>query len=208
MIAENIANIRTRLGDAKLIAVSKSFSEDKVWEALLSGQRVFGENRVQEAAAKFKPLRDKYTDIELHMIGALQSNKALAAVELFDVIQTLDRKSLADALIKAIKKIGKHPRIYIEVNIGCEPQKSGIDPDRAGEFLEYCQSIKLDVCGFMCIPPEGVDPVPFFKHMKEMQVAFGLQHLSMGMSGDFEQAIACGATEIRVGTSIFGDRAL
>lgn len=206
-IAEAIASIKARAQRATLIAVSKTRSVEEIGAALAAGQRIFGENRVQEARAKFPLLRETYPDIELHLIGPLQTNKALAAVELFDVIQTLDRPQLADALAKAIKKSGKTPRFFIEVNTGDEPQKAGISLGQLAPFLSYCRDIcGLPVIGLMCIPPQGRDPSPFFLMLRDAAQNLKLPHISMGMSGDFETAVACGATDIRVGAAIFGDR--
>ena len=206
LIADNLVVIRKRLKGTGLIAVSKGHTEKDVREALAAGQRVFGENRVQEAQEKFLSLRHDYPDIELHMIGPLQSNKTEAAVQLFDVIQTLDRLSLAEALAKAIRKTGKHPRLYIEINIGNEKQKAGIAPDQLDDFFATCKKLKLEISGLMCIPPQHEDPRPYFMKMRDLQKRLGLKHLSMGMSSDFETALACGATEVRVGTVIFGKR--
>jgi pyridoxal phosphate enzyme (YggS family) len=206
-IAANLAAVRARVKHATLIAVSKTHGREVVREALAAGQRVFGENRVQEAQDKFPPLREAYPDIELHLIGPLQTNKARAAIELFDVIQTLDRPELAQALSKAMLKTERHPRLYIEVNIGNEPQKSGIAPDQIDVFLAYCRDVcGLSVAGLMCIPPLEEDPRPYFRRMREIADRLALPHLSMGMSKDFESAIECGATEIRVGTALFGAR--
>ncbi|MDR3423557.1 MAG: YggS family pyridoxal phosphate-dependent enzyme [Alphaproteobacteria bacterium] len=205
-IAANLAALRARAGNATLIAVSKTHGITAVREALAAGQRVFGENRVQEAQGKFPDLRRTYPDIELHLIGTLQSNKAQAAVALFDVIQTLDRPALAEALAQAIQKTGRRPRIYIEVNIGNEPQKAGIAPDQTESFLASCRQIGLQISGLMCIPPQGQDPTPYFLRTHELQERLALPHLSMGMSQDFKIALACGATEIRIGTAIFGAR--
>jgi PLP dependent protein len=206
-VAENLAAVRERLGEATLIAVSKTQEIKVIREALAGGQRVFGENRVQEARLKFPALRLEYPDIELHLVGALQTNKARDAVELFDVIQTLDRPELAEALARAISKTGQSPRLYIEINVGLEPQKAGIAPDKAEAFLFFCRDVcKLSITGLMCIPPEGRDPRPYFCSMRETAAQLSLPHLSMGMSADFEIAIACGATEVRVGTALFGER--
>ncbi len=208
VIADNLAQIRARAKTATLIAVSKTRNVEEIREALEAGQRVFGENRVQEAQAKFPALRTAYPDIELHLIGALQTNKAQAAVELFDVIQTLDRRPLADAVAKAIRKTGRAPSLYIEINIANEPQKAGILPEELEAFITYCrEKCGLSITGLMCIPPHDLDPAPFFRLMRVMADTFALPHLSMGMSGDFETAIECGATEVRVGTAIFGERA-
>lgn len=206
-IALNIAEVRKRLGNAKLIAVSKTESIDAVRQALAAGQRVFGENRVQEAQKKFASLRTEYPDIELHLVGPLQTNKAQDAVECFDVIQTLDRPALAEALAKAMRKTGRMPRLYIEVNIGCEPQKSGIAPDRLDDFFAYCRDeCGLSISGLMCIPPQDADPRPYFLRMHEVAARLTLPHVSMGMSADYEIAVACGATEVRIGTALFGKR--
>ena len=207
LVAENLAQIKARAKSAQLIAVSKRHSVEEIREALTAGQRVFGENRVQEAQTKFPDLRATFPDIELHLIGALQTNKAQAAIDLCDVIQTLDRPALATALAKAIRKTGRTPRLYVEVNIGREPQKAGILPEELDAFLVFCrQECGLSITGLMCIPPHDQDPAPFFRQMRTLADTFALPHLSMGMSGDFEKAIECGATEIRVGTAIFGER--
>jgi pyridoxal phosphate enzyme (YggS family) len=206
-IASNLAGLRARLHNATLIAVSKTHGIDEIREALAAGQRVFGENRVQEAQEKFPLLRSEFPDIELHLIGALQTNKAQDAVELFDVIQTLDRPQLAQALAKAIRKTGRAPRLSIEVNIGNEPQKSGIPPDQLDTFLATCRAdCGLSISGLMCIPPYDQDPRPYFLALRDHAKRLGLPHLSMGMSADFEVAIECGASEVRIGTAIFGVR--
>jgi pyridoxal phosphate enzyme (YggS family) len=196
-VAANLAAVRARLGKAKLVAVSKNQSVGRIREALAAGQRAFGENRVQEAQKKFAALRAEYPDIDLHLIGALQTNKAQAAVELFDVIETLDRPELAEALAKAVRKTGRQPRFFIEVNSGLEPQKSGIAPDKTEAFLAACRDIhKLSVSGLMCIPPAGLDPRPYFGAVRDLALRLSLPDLSMGMSADFD----------RVGTAIFGER--
>ena len=216
-IAEQLEQIQSRIhmatqaagraeSDVRLIAVSKFHSQEAVQEAIDAGQRLFGENRVQEAAAKFPPLRAAHPDLELHLIGPLQTNKADDAVKLFDVIETLDRPQLVEALAKSMQKLDRHPSCYIEINIGNEPQKAGIAPEQLGEFLALCRSRSLNVTGLMCIPPQGEDPRPFFKAIKKMADEYKLPHLSMGMSADYEMAIAAGATEIRLGTAIFGER--
>ncbi len=206
-IASRLAVLRQSLKDATLIAVSKTQSAEAIREALNADQRVFGENRVQEAKNKFPLLRQEYPDIELHLIGALQTNKAQDAVELFDVIQTLDRPRLAEALAKAMRQTGRSPRLSIEVNIGNEPQKSGISPNEIDAFLAYCRDeCGLTVSGLMCIPPHDQDPRPHFLHMKELANHLAMSNLSMGMSADYKIAIDCGATEVRVGTAIFGTR--
>ena len=206
MIAENLAALRQQLGTARLIAVSKGHDSDSVREALAAGQRIFGENRVQEAEKKFGNLRGTFPDLELHLIGPLQSNKAEEAVALFDVIQTLDRLSLAQALVKAISKTGKKPRLYIEINIGQEAQKAGIAPDKAEDFLQTCREMGLKISGLMCIPPQHEDPTPHFTRMRALQKKLKLENLSMGMSDDYDKAIACGASEVRIGARVFGER--
>jgi pyridoxal phosphate enzyme (YggS family) len=205
-VAANLAGIRQQLGTTKLIAVSKMQDSDAVREALQAGQMIFGENRVQEAQKKFPELRQTYPHIELHLIGPLQTNKAQDAVETFDVIQTLDRPALADALIKATAKTGRKPRLYIEVNIGREAQKTGIAPEGLEFFLRQCRTKGLEISGLMCIPPLSQDPRPYFTRLKALADLHGLQHLSMGMSADYKIAIECGATEVRIGTAIFGSR--
>ncbi len=217
-IAENLAIIRGTMQDAlrqaasdvasvNLIAVSKTKPADDVRQALVAGQRLFGENRVQEAASKFPELKTAYPDLELHLIGPLQTNKVEQAVKLFDVIQTLDRPKLAEALAKAKIKFGTLPKLYIEVNIGHEPQKAGIEPEHLDEFLRFCRKdCGLEIHGLMCIPPQDVDPIPYFRQMRQLADYYTLPQLSMGMSGDYTQAIMAGATQIRVGSAIFGER--
>jgi pyridoxal phosphate enzyme (YggS family) len=191
----------------RLIAVSKGHDIESVQEALAAGQRVFGENRVQEAESKFTALRKAYPDLELHLIGPLQTNKAEEAVRLFDVIETVDRPHLAEAIAKAISKTGRNPRFYIEVNIGVELQKAGIAPEKLGEFLSFCRdTCGIAITGLMCIPPQADDPQPHFARLKNLADQYRLKHISMGMSADFETAIRCGATEVRVGNAIFGPR--
>jgi len=206
-IATNIAAARAGLGSIVLVAVTKTQGIEVIRETLAAGQRVFGENRVQEAQKKFLPLKQEFPDIKLHLIGPLQTNKAKDAVELFDVIETLDRPELAEALAKAIRKSGKTPQLYIEVNIGLEPQKSGIAPDKVGAFLAACrETYGLSITGLMCIPPQNKNPHSYFCSMRDLAKSFSLPHLSMGMSEDFMDAAACGATEVRLGTALFGKR--
>jgi pyridoxal phosphate enzyme (YggS family) len=191
----------------ELLAVSKTHPAAPVAELLAAGHRHFGENRVQEAAEKYPALRQAYPDLRLHLIGPLQTNKVRQAVALFDVIETLDRPKLAQALSAEMAKTGRQIPCLIEVNIGAEPQKAGISPEETAAFLEACRrDWKLEIAGLMCIPPAGEDPVPHFYRLKELADALGLKRLSMGMSGDYEAALACGATEIRVGTALFGAR--
>lgn len=190
-----------------LVAVSKTHPAEAVAEALAAGQRVFGENRVQEAKGKFPDLKADFPDLELHLIGPLQTNKVKDAVALFDVIQTLDRPKLAEALAEEMAKSGRRPRCLIEVNTGEEPQKAGISPAEVESFLADCRDrLGLPVTGLMCIPPVDEEPAMHFALLSEMARRLGLAEVSMGMSGDFETAIRFGATHVRVGTAIFGSR--
>ena len=190
-----------------LVAVSKTFPAEAIAPVLAAGQRVFGENYVQEAKAKWPLLRERYPDVELHMIGPLQSNKAREAVELFDAIHTLDRPSLAEALAKEIARQGKTPRLFVQVNTGEEPQKGGVIPTEVDAFLEACRTKHgLTVEGLMCIPPAEDPPSPHFALLNTIARRHGLNVLSMGMSADFDAAIQLGATHVRVGSAIFGSR--
>ncbi len=190
-----------------LVAVSKTFPAEDIEPVLAAGQRVFGENYVQEAKAKWPALRERFSDVELHMIGPLQSNKAKEAVELFDVIHTLDRPSLAEALAKEIAKSGKRPRLLVQVNTGEEPQKGGVMPAEVDAFIEACRTKHgLAIEGLMCIPPAEDPPSPHFALLNTMAKRNGLTVLSMGMSADFDAAIQLGATHVRVGSAIFGTR--
>ncbi len=193
--------------ETTLIAVSKTHGEDAVRALLQAGQRVFGENRVQEAAAKFPPLKADYPELELHLIGPLQSNKAREAVELFDAIHSLDRPKLAHALAGEIARAGRAPTLFIQVNTGEEPQKAGVAPLDAAAFIALCRDeLKLPVRGLMCIPPLDENPAPHFALLQKLARENNLPLLSMGMSGDFETAIRFGATHIRVGSALFGER--
>ncbi len=190
-----------------LVAVSKTFPADDIEPVLAAGQRVFGENYVQEAKTKWPPLRERYADVELHLIGPLQSNKAKEAVSLFDVIHTLDRPSLAEALAKEIAKSGRKPRLLVQVNTGEEPQKGGVAPAQVDAFLEACRTTYgLEIEGLMCIPPAEDPPSPHFALLNQIAKRHGLKTLSMGMSADFDEAIQLGATHVRVGSAIFGTR--
>jgi PLP dependent protein len=190
-----------------LVAVSKTFPADAIEPVLAAGQRIYGENYVQEAKAKWPLLRERYPDVELHMIGPLQSNKAREAVELFDAIHTLDRPSLAEALAKEIARQGKTPRLFVQVNTGEEPQKGGVIPTEVDAFLEACRSkYGLVIDGLMCIPPAEDPPSPHFALLNTIAKRHGLNVLSMGMSADFDAAIQLGATHVRVGSAIFGAR--
>jgi pyridoxal phosphate enzyme (YggS family) len=190
-----------------LVAVSKTFPAEAIEPVLAAGQRVFGENYVQEAKAKWPALRERFSDVELHMIGPLQSNKAREAVELFDVIHTLDRPSLAEALAREIARQGRTPRLLVQVNTGEEPQKGGVIPTEIDAFLEACRNTYgLQVDGLMCIPPAEDPPSPHFALLNTIARRHGLGMLSMGMSADFDAAIQLGATPVRVGSAIFGAR--
>lgn len=190
-----------------LIAVSKTFDGPEIVPVIEAGQRVFGENRVQEAKGKWPALRMRWPDIELHLIGPLQSNKAAEAVQLFDAIHTVDRPKIAEAIGKEMRKQGKALKLFVQVNTGREPQKAGIDPDQADAFLKTCRDDHgLDIAGLMCIPPVEEDPAPHFRLLAEIAKRNGLAGLSMGMSGDYAAAVACGATHVRVGSAIFGTR--
>jgi PLP dependent protein len=196
-----------RLSDVTLIAVSKNFDAEDVIPILESGQRVFGENRVQEAQKKWPELREKYPGIELHLIGPLQSNKVSEAVQLFDVIQTVDRPKLVLALAKEIQKQAAATKLLVQVNTGREPQKAGVLPEELGPFMDLCrEQLASHVQGFMCIPPAQDDPRPHFKLLKSMAETYQLPLISMGMSSDFAVAIEEGATYVRVGSAIFGTR--
>lgn len=190
-----------------LIAVSKTFEADAIEPVIAAGQRVFGENRVQEAKRKWPPLIEKHPGIELHLIGPLQSNKAKEAVALFDAIHSVDRESLCEALAKEIEKQGRAPLLFVQVNTGAEPQKAGVLPERADEFLKAARErYALPIAGLMCIPPADEAPGPHFALTATIAKRNGLKRLSMGMSADFATAIAMGATHVRVGSAIFGSR--
>lgn len=194
-------------GSVTLVAVSKTFDAEAIRPVIGAGQRVFGENRVQEAQAKWPELKADHPDIELHLIGPLQSNKTSDAVALFDVIETVDRDKIAAEIAKEIKKQGRSPRLYVQVNTGAEPQKAGIDPREAKTFVTRCRDVHgLEVEGLMCIPPFDENPGPHFALLAKIAGDAGLDRLSMGMSADFETAIAFGATSVRVGSAIFGAR--
>ncbi|AUX78287.1 MULTISPECIES: YggS family pyridoxal phosphate-dependent enzyme [Sinorhizobium] len=194
-------------GVVMLVAVSKTFEADAIRPAIAAGQRVFGENRVQEAQGKWPELKAETPDIELHLIGPLQSNKAADAVALFDVIETIDREKIARAVAAEMERQGRRPRLYVQVNTGLEPQKAGIAPEDTVAFVDLCRAeLGLDVEGLMCIPPIDENPGPHFALLAKLAARCGLTRLSMGMSGDFETAISFGATSVRVGSAIFGTR--
>ena len=188
------------------MAVSKTVDESGVRAALAAGQRCFGENRVQEAHAKFPPLKAEFPDLELHLVGPLQTNKVKEAVALFDCIQSLDRIRLADALSAERDKTGKCPRLFIQVNTGEEEQKAGVLPAELEALVAHARTLTLPVEGLMCIPPADDDAAPHFAFLLKRARDLGFEQLSMGMSGDFELAIKFGATHVRVGSAIFGER--
>jgi pyridoxal phosphate enzyme (YggS family) len=218
VIAANLISVRTRIEAAArgagrpadavtLVAVSKTNPQGAVRAALAAGQRVFGENRVQEALDKFPALRGDFPDLALHLIGPLQTNKVREAVAHFDVIETVDRPRLAEALAREMQRAGRRPACLIEVNTGEEPQKAGVFPAAADDFIVDCRDrLGLPVEGLMCVPPHGEGPSPHFALLREIARRHNLPVLSMGMSADFETAIRFGATHVRVGTAIFGAR--
>lgn len=194
-------------GSAQLVAVSKTFDAEAIRPVIAAGQRVFGENRVQEAQGKWPALKEETAGIELHLIGPLQSNKAADAVALFDVIETIDREKIARAVAEEMRLQGRTLRLYVQVNTGLEPQKAGIAPDETAAFVSRCRDvIGIGIEGLMCIPPAEENPGPHFALLAKLAADCGLQRISMGMSGDFETAVAFGATSVRVGSAIFGTR--
>lgn len=217
-VAARLAAVRARIVKAAreaghdpasviLVAVAKTHPAEQILPALEAGHRVFGENRVQEAAAKWPPLRARFPDIELHLIGPLQTNKVKDAVQLFDVIETIDREKLARAVAAEMAKQNRRPDCYLQVNTGEEPQKAGVPPSEVDDFVRLCRDeLALPVKGLMCIPPVDEPPAPHFALLAELAERHDLPVLSMGMSGDYEIAIGLGATHVRVGTAIFGER--
>lgn len=211
-VAANIAAIRGRMkkagddGRVNLIAVSKMQSEERVRAALGAGHRLFGENKVQEARTRWPALKREFPDVRLHFIGHLQTNKVKDAVALFDVIETVDSAKLAAALDDEMEKQGRRLPCFIQVNTGEEPQKGGVIPSRLPALLDECKKLHLEISGLMCIPPENEPPALHFALLKKLAARHGLKDLSMGMSADFEKAIPLGATYIRVGTALFGER--
>lgn len=195
-----------RPGSVELIAVSKVQPPERVEAVLREGHRLFGENYVQEAQGKWPAWREAFADVAVHMIGPLQTNKAKLAVELFEAIHTLDRPSLATKLASLAQARGRSPDLFVQVNTGLEPQKAGVLPDDLDAFIASARSMDLPVVGLMCIPPEDEDAAPHFAMLAEMAARNGLSGLSMGMSSDFEAAVAAGATHVRVGSAIFGAR--
>ncbi|MBN9080576.1 MAG: YggS family pyridoxal phosphate enzyme [Rhizobiales bacterium 62-17] len=190
-----------------LLCASKTQDVERIEPLLAAGHRLFGENRVQEAKTKWPELRARYPDVDLHLIGPLQTNKVRDALKLFDVIETLDREHLAEAIAAESAKLGKRPKLFVEVNTGAEPQKAGLLPAEADAFIARCRQVHgLDVVGLMCIPPADDQASPHFALLGEIAKRNGLSRLSMGMSADFGQAVQLGSTEVRVGTAIFGAR--
>ena len=217
-VAANLARVKVLIAAAAreagrapesitLVAVTKTHGAERIRPALEAGHRVFGENRVQEAKTKWPELRKAYPGLELHLIGPLQTNKVKEAIALFDMIETVDRPKLAAVLAREMAAQGRRPNCLVEVNIGAEPQKSGIAPDDVAAFVAACrEDYKLPIVGLMCIPPLGEPPEPFFRRLAELARRSSLPLVSMGMSEDFELAIRAGATHVRVGTAIFGPR--
>ncbi|AQT43598.1 hypothetical protein BBC0178_021700 [Bartonella apihabitans] len=210
-VKENIVkacnDAKRRADDVQLIAVSKTFGVEDIHPLLEAGQRVFGENRVQEAESKWPQLREEFPDLKLHLIGPLQSNKTKEAVQLFDVIETVDREKIAKFLQEEMLKQNRKLACYVQVNIGEEPQKAGIAPNEAVGFVKHCQNDHhLDIVGLMCIPPVGENPGPYFALLAKLAKEAEVKKLSMGMSADYETAVAFGATSVRVGSAIFGHR--
>ncbi|MBV7380250.1 YggS family pyridoxal phosphate-dependent enzyme [Maritimibacter dapengensis] len=194
------------VGATRLVAVSKVQPLGRVVAVLDDGHRLFGENKVQEAAGKWPDLREKYNDVVLHLIGPLQTNKARQAMELFDVIETIDRPKLARTIARLAEETGHCPRLFVQVNTGEEEQKAGVMPEDVDAFLAECRDLGLRIEGLMCIPPVDEEPSLHFALLAKIAKRNGIEELSMGMSGDFERAVAQGATYVRVGSAIFGDR--
>lgn len=197
---------RRKAGEVTLIAISKTHPAEAIVPLLDAGQRIFGENRVQEAQEKWPELKAQYADVELHLVGQLQSNKAEEAVELFDCIHSLDRPSLVKALAKAMEKLGRKVPCFIQVNIGAEEQKGGCAVADIPSLIEAARAADIPLAGLMCVPPFGIESAPFFALLDKLARDNGLDGRSMGMSGDFETAIMQGATHVRVGTALFGER--
>ncbi len=215
---DRLALVRTRIAfaargagrdpqDVTLVCVTKTFGAEEIKPVITAGERVFGENRVQEAMAKWPELKDAHKDIALHLIGPLQSNKTREAVAFFDVIETVDREKIAKALAGEIQKTARHPKLFVQVNTGAEPQKAGILPQEADAFIAGCRkNYGLEISGLMCIPPADEQASPHFAYLNLIAARNGIRELSMGMSNDFELAIELGATHVRIGSAIFGAR--
>jgi len=218
MVKENLETVRAQINDAAtqaardpsditLVAVSKTHEADRIQPAIDAGQRVFGENRVQEAEGKWPAMKAETQEISLHLIGPLQTNKVRTALELFDVIETVDRPKLAHRLAGLMDETGLRPDVFIQVNTGAEPQKAGISPADADSFIRECiDTLALPIVGLMCIPPADEEPALHFALLREIAKRNGVEKLSMGMSADYDVAVQFGATHVRVGTAIFGDR--
>lgn len=205
-IAAEEVRVGRPAGSTHLIAVSKVQPLDRVKSVLDQGHRLFGENRVQEAAGKWPDLRTRYDGVTLHLLGPLQSNKVRQAFDLFEAFHSLDREKLARRIADHAQERGFCPELFIQVNTGEEPQKAGVLPAQTDTFVAACRAMDLSLAGMMCIPPADEDPRPHFALLRDLAERNGLSGLSMGMSGDFEQAVALGATHVRVGSAIFGDR--
>ena len=217
-VSARLAAVRARLAAAAdaakrdpvsihLVAITKTFGPEHIQPVLDAGHRIFGENRVQEAKGKWPALRERYADIELHLVGALQSNKAKEAVQLFDAIHSVDRPKIAEAIAQEMARQGRRLQLFIQVNTGEEAQKAGVMPKETAALLGFCrENLKLDIAGLMCIPPLEEEPGVHFAFLAKLARELGLTQLSMGMSADFETAIAFGATHVRIGSQIFGER--
>lgn len=218
LAAKRLLGIRERIAAAareanrapesvKLIAISKTFDAPQILPVIEAGQRLFGENRVQEAKAKWPALKERFPDLELHLVGALQSNKAKEAVQLFDAIHSIDRPKIARAVADEMGKQGRRLKLFVQVNTGEEPQKAGVMPREAADFVRHCrEELGLTIAGLMCIPPAEEEPSIHFAFLAKLAGELALEELSMGMSADFESAVAFGATYVRVGSAIFGAR--
>ena len=206
-IHQTEVNFSRSVGETKLIAVSKVQPNNRIKSVLDQGHRIFGENRIQEAQSKWPAFKEKYEDVELHIIGPLQTNKTRAAMELADSIHTVDRPKLAKTIARIAQELGRCPKLFVQVNTGDEQQKSGVLPNETESFVKECLGMDLPVKGLMCIPPINEEASLHFALLKKISESCGLKYLSMGMSADFEKAISFGATHIRVGSAIFGERA-
>ena len=206
-IHQTEVNFSRSVGETKLIAVSKVQPNNRIKSVLDQGHRIFGENRIQEAQSKWPAFKEKYEDVELHIIGPLQTNKSRAAMELADSIHTVDRPKLAKTIARIAQELGRCPKLFVQVNTGDEQQKSGVLPNETESFVKECLGMDLPVKGLMCIPPINEEASLHFALLKKISESCGLKYLSMGMSADFEKAISFGATHIRVGSAIFGERA-
>lgn len=206
-IAKACADCHRNAADVELVCIAKNFSADSILPVLKRGQKIFGENRVQEAAVKWPALRQQYPDVELHLVGPLQSNKAELAVDTFDIIETIDRPKIAEAVAHYLHKKNKNSACFVQVNTGAEKQKSGVAVEELSALINTCRhDLRLRIEGLMCVPPVDRPVTPHFALLHRLAREFGLEKLSMGMSGDFEEAIMLGATHVRVGTAIFGAR--